>query len=194
MTRSISIAVRHVWSRIRARDNALGRALLRRGKAEEALVEFRDAARLDPDNAEIRYNLGAVLLEQGRTSEAIAQLRQAMALRPDLLPAVSTLAWVLATAPTAALRNASEALRLAERAVALTRRRDAAVLDVLRRPRPRARFDDAVTFAMKRWRSDRPPACRKIRRRQEHKQRQPYVSKSDALRIPRPLHLEFPAS
>jgi tetratricopeptide (TPR) repeat protein len=163
-------------------QNGLGRALLRLGSTEEALGHFREAARLDPGNAEIRYNIGAVSLTQGRVSDAIEQLRQAVLLRPDLVPAISTLAWVLATAPAPALRNEGEALRSAERAAALTTRHDPAVLDVLAAAQAASGlFESAVTTCDEALAlAPEAQLASAIRQRQQlYKRRQPYVSKSD---------------
>jgi len=56
----------------------------------------------------------------GRTREAVAQYREALKLDPDLSTALNNLAWVSATSPDDGLRNGTEAVRLAERACALT--------------------------------------------------------------------------
>jgi len=111
--------------------NNLGNALLGRGHAAEALQQFREALRLDPSNAEAHYNVGSMLRSQGELAEAGARFREALRLKPDFLPAVASLAWLLATAPDAGLRDPDQAVRLAERAVDLAGRRDASALDVL---------------------------------------------------------------
>jgi tetratricopeptide (TPR) repeat protein len=111
--------------------NNLGNVLLRLGNADEALRHFRDAFRLDPANAEAHYNAGSVLRSRGELSEALGQFRQAVQLTPESTSAVASLAWLLATAPDAAIRNADEAIRYGERAADLTRRMDASALDIL---------------------------------------------------------------
>lgn len=52
--------------------------------AEAALSAFREAERLEPNNAETEVKIGFVLLELGRPKEAAASLRTALALNPDL--------------------------------------------------------------------------------------------------------------
>lgn len=112
-------------------ENNLGNVLLLQGNTEEALRHMRAALRLDPANAEAHYNVGSVARAQGELSEAIGQFRQAVALRPDFTPAVVGLAWLLATAPDASLRDPREAVALAEHAADLTERRESSVLDIL---------------------------------------------------------------
>jgi tetratricopeptide (TPR) repeat protein len=125
--------------------NNLGNVLLRRENPGEALEHFREAVRLDPSNAEAHYNVGSVLRSRGDLSEAAGQFRQTVQLKPDWIPAVASLAWLLATAPDTALRDANEAIRFAERAADLTGRHDASALDILAAAYAAAgQFDRAV--------------------------------------------------
>ena len=96
-------------------------------------------------NAEAHYNVGSVLRSRGDLPEAIGQFRQALQLKPDWMPAVASLAWLLATAPDAALRDATQAIRFAEQAADLTGRQDASALDILAAAYAAAgQFDRAV--------------------------------------------------
>ena len=157
--------------------NNLGNALVARGDAENALRHFRDALRLDPSNAEAHYNAGSMLRARGEYAEAADHFRDALRLKPDWMPAVASLAWLLATAPDAALRDPDQAIRFAEQAADRTGRRDASALDVLAAAYASAgQFDQAVAtceaaLAMK------PDAAlaSAIRARQElYRQRRPY--------------------
>src|SRR4029077_15271456 len=111
--------------------NNLGNVLLGRGNPDDAPEQFREALRLDPSNAEAHYNVGSMLRARGDFVSALVQFRQALQLKPDWLPAVASLAWLLATAPDAAPRPANQAIQFAERAADLTGRQDASALDVL---------------------------------------------------------------
>jgi tetratricopeptide (TPR) repeat protein len=159
-------------------ENNLGNVLLLQGHTEEALQHMRAALRMDPANAEAHYNVGSVARSKGELSEAIDQFRQAVALRPDFTPAVMGLAWLLATAPDASLREPGEAVRLAEHAVDLTERREPGVLDVLGAAYAAAgQFDRAVSASQAAL--DLKPAdllAAVIRRRQAlYMQRQAFV-------------------
>ena len=128
--------------------NNLGNVLLRVGNTDDALQHFREALRLDPSNIEAHYNVGSVLRSRGDFAGASGQFRQAVQLKPDWTPAVASLAWLLATAPDAMLRDADEAIRLAERAADLTGRTDASALDVLAAAYAAAgQFDRAVALS-----------------------------------------------
>ena len=87
--------------------------------------------RLDPTNASAHYNIGLIGRARGNLSEAVERFSEAVRLQPDWVPAVANLAWVLATTPSAALRDVDQAMVLAEHAAWLTNRRNAGVLDVL---------------------------------------------------------------
>lgn len=130
-----------------ARNN-LGLLLMQRGRWEEARAEFEHAIALAPASAEARVNLGAVLLVQGRPREAVRQLRAALEAEPWRTEIRMNLAWILATSPDDGVRNGGEAVKLAEEAIALSRRRDAASVDVLAAAYAEARrFDAAVRAA-----------------------------------------------
>jgi tetratricopeptide (TPR) repeat protein len=110
--------------------NNLGSVLLRTGRLSDALVHLNEAIRLDPTNAQAHYNAGIVMVRQAKYGEAIAQLKRAVQLTPGSPTAMVDLAWVLAGAPQDALRDPGLAIRVAERAVQLTDKRDAGALDV----------------------------------------------------------------
>ncbi len=135
-----------------ARSN-LGLLLMQRQRWSEARRELERALELNPDSAEARVNLGGVLLVEGRHGDAAAQLRKALALEPWRTAVMVNLAWILATCPDGKVRHAQEAVILAERAAALTRRRDVAALDALAAAyAEEGRFDSAINTAEEAWR------------------------------------------
>jgi cytochrome c-type biogenesis protein CcmH/NrfG len=72
-----------------------------------------------------------VLVERGQVSAAVTHYREALRIKPDLVSAMTNLAWVLATSTEPALRQPSEAVRLAEQAVRLSDSKNAVILDTL---------------------------------------------------------------
>jgi tetratricopeptide (TPR) repeat protein len=81
------------------------------GLYEELTADF-------PEDMNSRHILGILLQESGRYAEAADQYRQALERDPEYHPVNNHLAWLLATSPEPRLRNAAEAVRLAEKAVA----------------------------------------------------------------------------
>jgi tetratricopeptide (TPR) repeat protein len=128
--------------------NNLAAMLQLSGRFDEALDHYRRALTLRPDNIEARGNLAQLLSRQGRPAEAVSEFEQVLAAKADDPQALSGLAWIRATAADAALRNPAEAVQLAERAAAATRRRDLSALDALAAAYAAAgRFDAAVDTA-----------------------------------------------
>jgi tetratricopeptide (TPR) repeat protein len=158
--------------------NNLGDALLHTGRTSEALQHFREALRIDPAYAEAHFNLGSVLSAQGRPQDAVAEFRRAVELKPDLTPALVELAWLLASARDAALRDPDQALRIAERAANLARRGDARALDVLAAAQAASgRFDAALetTAAALALRPPESLAAAIRQRQQLYRERRAYV-------------------
>jgi len=62
---------------------ALGVALQRHGRANEAVEELREATKRSPDNPWAQRNLGACLLSAGEFQEAESCLREATRIKPD---------------------------------------------------------------------------------------------------------------
>ncbi|MBI3877621.1 MAG: tetratricopeptide repeat protein, partial [Verrucomicrobia bacterium] len=126
----------------------LGLALLLAGKLDDARAAFTRALQLRPDYPNAHNNLAYVFAQQGRAREAVLHFSEAIRLQPDTAPALNSLAWIYATHADAQLRNGAEAVRLAERACALTKRQQPVFLGTLAAAYAEAgRFDDAVRTA-----------------------------------------------
>lgn len=67
-------------------------------------------------------NRGITYSDKGNFDRAIADYEQALKLNPDLAPVLNSLAWDLATMPSADRRDGSRAVQFAERAIALNDR------------------------------------------------------------------------
>lgn len=106
--------------------NNLGEALTKLGRREEAMDVLEKALRLNPKYASAHSNLGALLAQGGRLDPAIEHFEAALAVNPALADVRNNLAVALAMSGRLA-----EAIRHQEEAVRLTKRRDAAMLDLL---------------------------------------------------------------
>ena len=123
----------------------LGYALANRSRVAEAIPHLERALQISPDLVDARYYLGAALMMNGQTAQALGHWRQALRQAPDNLRVLNDTAWALATCADAALRNGTEAVTLAEHAVALTSGREPALLATLAAAYAEAgRFDRAV--------------------------------------------------
>lgn len=123
---------------------------MQQDRVSEGIGHLQQALRITPDSFEPRIDLAAAYVRLGRGSEAIPQLEQAVRIRPDSLPALSRLAWLLATLPQSEGGDAARAVSLAQRACEFTGNPVAADLDLLAVAYAAAgRFDDAVATAQK---------------------------------------------
>ena len=110
-----------------AAANALGMT----GRTSEALAHLKEAIRLNPDFTEAYFTLGMATAGQGKIEEALDHYRSAIKANKKFVPALVSLSWILASHQSDKIRNGSEALQLATRAVELTDGKDAIALDTL---------------------------------------------------------------
>ena len=125
--------------------NNLGAILRQQGRVDEAIIHNQKALETMPENESIHFNLARALYQQNRFGEAIIQYESALRLDPADVEAENNLAWLLATAPAAALRNGGEAVQLAARANEQTAGKNPIVLGTLAAAYAEAgRFADAI--------------------------------------------------
>lgn len=109
----------------------LGVALAAQGDLDQGIAHLLEAVKLSPDYADARRNLAEALAMEGRLAEAAFHYGVALESNPQDVHLLNRVAWILATAPDATVRNGARARELASRAVRLTGRRDAESLDTL---------------------------------------------------------------
>jgi tetratricopeptide (TPR) repeat protein len=91
----------------------LAYALLQQGRTDEAIAQYQMTLQLEPGNLGDLDNVGNALLQKGHYREAAACFGKVLQAQPHYVLAENNLAWVLATAPDASVRNGSKAVELA---------------------------------------------------------------------------------
>jgi len=109
----------------------LAAALLTLNDLGGAIDEFRRALALNPGLFESHVGLARALRAVKQHDEALAHFNEALKIHPDHPSSLAGAAWILATHPDPARRNAAQAVKLAERAAQLTRLGDPVALDAL---------------------------------------------------------------
>ncbi|MBL7184706.1 MAG: tetratricopeptide repeat protein [Phycisphaerae bacterium] len=128
--------------------SSLACALAEQGKLDEAIDHYRRTLKIKPGYAEVHYRLGRTLIMAGQFNGALEHFRRAAQLKPDWPDPLNGIAQILVIHPDGRVRNASEAVNLAERAATLTEYKDASVLDTLAAAYAGVgRFDRAVATA-----------------------------------------------
>ena len=126
--RAVDINPRYV-----AGHENLAAALERMKRWDEAEHHYREALAVDPGNAKTHYKLGNVLIRKKQFSKALQSYRRALELQPNWAEPLNNLAWYLAQAEDASVRDPEEAVRLAERLCMLSGNENAVHLETLGR-------------------------------------------------------------
>jgi tetratricopeptide (TPR) repeat protein len=128
--------------------NDLAIELSRKGKVDDALAMWQRATAANPAFAPAHFNLGNALDARGKIRPALTAWRAGLAIDPNHVATLKRVSWILATTSDPSLRNAAEAVTLAERAARLTASQDPSILDTLAATYGAAgRFTDAVQTA-----------------------------------------------
>lgn len=126
-------------------QSSLGVFLLEMGRVDESLEHLEIAVKLEPRLGDAHYNLGNTYLQTGKPNEAISHYKTALEIDPNDTQALNNMAWTLATAPNALIRDGAKAVELAERANVLTRGKNAVIAATLAAAYAEmGRFDEAV--------------------------------------------------
>jgi tetratricopeptide (TPR) repeat protein len=109
----------------------LGIVLGGSGRFDEAILVFQKALEIQPDFAEARQKINMALSEREGVLLALAQQRESLRAHPNDIARLNDLAWHLATNPNASVRNGTEAVNFAQRAVKLSGGGEPAILGTL---------------------------------------------------------------
>lgn len=84
-----------------------------------AISDYTTALKLKPEYAEALHNRGFAWAKKGHLDSALADFSRAIELDPHFLDAYNSKAWILATSADQRFRDGKEAVRLAQKAVAI---------------------------------------------------------------------------
>ncbi len=126
----------------------LGGLLQEQRRQAEAAENYRKVIELDPGLVKAYFELGKILATQGKYADAIQTIRRGLEVDPRAMVMADELAWLMATAPDAALRGASQAIQISEQIAEATVRQQPKPLATLAAAYAEAgRFDDAIRTA-----------------------------------------------
>ena len=136
----------------------------------DPMTLWRDTLVQNPDSYLAHSHLGSTLMSRGKSRQALAHYREALRVKPDDPVSLNNVAWFLATTADDGLRDGSEAVVLAERAVRLVSYGNPVLLDTLAACYAElGRFDQAVATAQQAHQLalalEDPKLAREIRRR-----------------------------
>ncbi len=125
-----------------------GNILFAEGRIDEAMADWEKTLQIRPDDADAHTCLGNALLRRGSIKEAIAHYENAIALAPEDPHSRINMAWVLATAPDASIRDGIRAVEFAQQAMELSGGNDPKFLRTLAAAYAESgRFSEAITTA-----------------------------------------------
>lgn len=128
----------------------IGKVYVLQGEWDKAEEHFALLLKADPGHARGYYQLGLVLERKRKPDKALDCYKKALELEPEFVPVLNQIAWLRSTDPDPGIRNALEAIRMAEHACQLTQNGDPVILDTLAAAYAEAgKFQDALHYADK---------------------------------------------
>ena len=109
----------------------LAKALYMSGKPKEAIFYYEQALQERPSSATLQTRVGILYDMTGQQQKAAHHYRLAVELNTKSPEPYNGLAWILATSSDKAGRDPEQAVRLAQRAVELSKHQDPSTLDTL---------------------------------------------------------------
>jgi len=123
----------------------LGVVLLKENRVTEAVDALLNAVRIRPRFSKGHEYLSYAFYSQAKYSDSLSQLRLALESDPNRAALLNRTANLLATCPDRSVRNATEALALADRAKQLTGGQEPSILDTLSAAyAEKGRFEQAI--------------------------------------------------
>ena len=127
-----------------------GNVLFAKGHIDEAIADWEKTLQIQPNDPDAYTSLGNALLRKGSLHEAVADYERALALAPEDPHSRINIAWVLATAPDASIRDGRKAVELAKKAVDLSNTEDPKFLRALAAAYAEAgQFSEAIEVAQR---------------------------------------------
>ena len=125
-----------------------GSILFQQGRLDEAITQWQKALTIQPRDAEVHRNLGSAFRKKGMLKEAIVEYENALGIVPQDRLTLANLAWILATASDASIRDGAKAVELAQQAVELSSDGDPNILRTLAAAYAESgRFSEAIAAA-----------------------------------------------
>ena len=125
-----------------------GTVLFAKGRIDEAIADWQKTLQIQPNHPDAHTGLGNALLRKGSLQDAIAHYEKALALAPEDPHSRNNVAWVLATASDASIRDDAKAVGFAQEAVQLSGGREPRFLRTLAAAYAESgRFSEAVAVA-----------------------------------------------
>jgi tetratricopeptide (TPR) repeat protein len=123
-----ALAIQPNWAM--AYDN-LGSAFLKKGELDKAIANLQKGLQIGPSIASVQGNLGIAYAKKRQLAEALAHFKKAVENEPASAETCNNLAWLLATATDASVRNGPKALALAQSVLQMTGPDDPMALQTL---------------------------------------------------------------
>lgn len=130
--------------------NNRGNIYLDEGQYNQAIADFDESVKLDPEYSNAYSNRGMANQLKGLYNAAVHDYAQALKFEEGNLDAANNLAWILATCPISSLRDGELAVDLASRANEATSYSDSSRLDTLAAAYAEAgQFQVAIDYQLK---------------------------------------------
>lgn len=100
-------------------------------RPRKAIQIISDVIEDEPENADALRSRGDAYLSVGKHTDAIADFERALKIEPEDSGLLNNLAWVLATSPDDAIRDAKRSIELGTKACELTEYKEAHILSTL---------------------------------------------------------------